>query len=380
MYDAIVIGGGVVGASAAYHLAKSGAATLLIDRHHEGRATDAGAGILSPATGGVNIDPAWFEFGVVCVDYYPTLIEQLRQEQAEDTGYGVCGQLTVAVSEDEIEPYQHTRQVIFERRRRRGIPAKDELYDVSSLEAQALFPALAPVHGALYYRNGARVDGRMLTSALLNAANSYGLLRKNSTVDRLEIQNSQISGVVADGETFSAGKIIIAGGAWSAHFGDQLGVHIPVEAQRGQIIHLSLPGTDTSTWPVIVAFHGHYIVPWADSRVVVGATRESGAGFHPVTTAAGMQEVFTEALQVAPGLAAAQFREIRVGLRPNTVDNLPVLGSVPGIDNLFLATGHGASGLQLGPYSGKLAADWARGQALETDISAFHISRFKATP
>ncbi len=376
MVDVIVIGGGVVGMSAAYHLARAGASPLLIDRHHVGRATDAGAGILSPATGGVNLPNSWFEFGLVCADYYPTLIDHLRQEQAQDTGYAVCGQITAAVSNDEIEPYQHARQVILERQARHGVPSKNDLYDISSEEAQKLFPPLAPTQGALYYRSGARVDGRLLTAALQNAAESYHLNQKYSAVEHLVIENSQITGVVVDGEMIRAGKIIIAGGAWSAAFGDQLGVQIPVEPQRGQIIHLSLPGIDTSAWPVVVSFHGHYMVAWDDSRVVVGATREPGAGFNPVTTAAGMQEVFGEALRVAPGLSGAQFREIRVGLRPSTVDNLPVLGNIPGISNLFLATGHGASGLQLGPYSGKLAADWALGQPLKTDISAFQITRF----
>ncbi|HVU15005.1 MAG TPA: FAD-dependent oxidoreductase, partial [Phototrophicaceae bacterium] len=378
MADVIVIGGGVVGMSAAYHLAKAGASTLLIDRHHAGRATDAGAGILSPATGGVNLPNSWFEFGVACADYYPALIDHLRREQAQDTGYAVCGQLTVAVSDDEIEPYQHARQVVLERQARRGIPAKDDLDDVSSEEAQRLFPPLAPTQGAFYYRSGARVDGRMLTAALQNAAETYQLMQKNSVVDCLIIENGQITGVVVDGETLRAGKFIIAGGAWSAAFGEQLGVQIPVKPQRGQIIHLSLPGIDTSAWPVITSFHGHYMVAWDDSRVVVGATREPGAGFDPVTTVAGMQEVLGEGLRVAPGLSGAQFREIRVGLRPSTVDNLPVLGGVPGISNLFVATGHGASGLQLGPYSGKLAADWALNLPLETGISAFAITRFGA--
>ncbi|MBX3064191.1 MAG: FAD-dependent oxidoreductase [Anaerolineae bacterium] len=376
MYDAIVIGGGIVGMSAAYHLVRGGAKTLLIDRHHEGRATDAGAGILAPATSGVTLDPAWFAFGVICVDYYPALIGQLRQEQDGDTGYAVCGKLTVAVSEDEIAPFQHAREVVWERQRRRGIPSSDDLYDVTSEQAQAIFPLLAPVHGAFYYRGGARVDGRMLTAALAKASASHHLEQKQSMVDRLIIEDGQVVGAVADGESFRAGKVIIAGGAWSRQFGDQLGVQIPVEPQRGQIVHLDLPDVDTSAFPVIVAFHGHYMVPWADHRIVVGATRETGSGFDPVTSAIGMQEVLGEALRVAPGLKSAQFREIRVGLRPNTIDNLPVLGEVPRIGNLFLSTGHGASGLQLGPYSGKLAADWALGQTLETDISAFRISRF----
>jgi D-amino-acid dehydrogenase len=83
-------------------------------------------------------------------------------------------------------------------------------------------------------------------------------------------------------------------------------------------------GTDTSGWPMISAFHHHYLVPWPDSRIVADATRETGSGFAPHTTSAGVREVLTEARRVAPGLASAEIREIRVGLRPLAADGLPV--------------------------------------------------------
>ncbi len=89
-----------------------------------------------------------------------------------------------------------------------------------------------------------------------------------------------------------------------------------------------------------------------------------------------LREVLDEALRVAPGLSSARLLEVRVGLRPNTLDNLPILGTVPDFQNVYLATGHGASGLQLGPYSGKLVADMIAGNPLEYDISGFHITRF----
>ncbi|HEU5016076.1 MAG TPA: FAD-dependent oxidoreductase, partial [Roseiflexaceae bacterium] len=132
----------------------------------------------------------------------------------------------------------------------------------------------------------------------------------------------------------------------------------------------------TSTWPVITPYHGHYMVAWPDSRVVVGATRETGSGFAPFTSVAGIHEVLSEALRVAPGLRDARLREVRVGLRPATPDGLPVLGHVPGRRNIVLATGHGPTGLQLGPFSGKIAADLMRGRAPEIDISAFDVTRF----
>jgi D-amino-acid dehydrogenase len=118
------------------------------------------------------------------------------------------------------------------------------------------------------------------------------------------------------------------------------------------------------------------MVPWDDSRVVVGATRETGSGFLPHATAAGVAEILADALRVAPGLAGAEIREIRVGLRPASRDGLPILGPVPAIANLLLATGHGSVGLQLGPYSGKVVAGMIAHGAAETEIGPFGLARF----
>jgi D-amino-acid dehydrogenase len=169
---------------------------------------------------------------------------------------------------------------------------------------------------------------------------------------------------------------VLAAGAWSKDLGRSLGLDIPVEPQRGQIVHLGLPGVDTSAWPIVLAFRGHYMVPWDDSRVVVGATRETGSGFLPHTTAAGVAEVLGEALRVAPGLAGAEIREIRVGLRPASRDGLPIVGPVPAVANLLLAIGHGAVGLQLGPYSGKVLAEMVAHGTAEADIGPFSLARF----
>jgi len=379
MYDAIVVGGGIVGMSTAYHLLCAGAKTLLVDRGDRGRATDAGAGIISPEMHGRGPD-AWFRFAVAAIDYYPALIARLQEEHGGDTGYARCGQLVVAVSEDELAPFEHIRRVMLGRQERYGFPSPHDLYDLSGSAARELFPPLAPIHNALYYRNAARVDGRLLTHALQQAAERRGLTIQRESVERLALQRGTVTGVVVAGATLTAGQVIIAGGAWSQAFGAQLGITIPVAPQRGQIIHLGLPGTDTTAWPMVSAFHGHYLVAWPDSRVAVGATRETGVGFQPHTTVAGVQEVLSEALRVAPGLAPAEIREIRVGLRPLTIDELPVLGPVPGVENVLLVTGHGPSGLTLGPYSGKVIAELALGQTATTELSAFHVTRFTAGP
>ncbi len=375
-YDAIVIGGGIVGTSAAYHLVRAGARTLLIDRRDKGRATDAGAGILSPATNTRDPDP-WQRLAAHAVGYYPGLIENLKAEQEGETGFAVCGMMIVAVSDDELEPFDVARRHIFSRRSRQGRPSAEDLYEISSEEARSRFPVLADVRGAVYYREAARVDGRLLTAALRRAAEASGLTARETGAEGLRIDNDAVTGVVTDAGAVSAAHVVIAGGAWSHAFGRQLGVQIPVEPQRGQIIHLGLPDTaDTSSWPIISAVRGHYMVPWPDNRVVVGATRETGSGFDARTSAAGVREVLGEALRVAPGLAAAEIREIRVGLRPYTQDLLPVLGDVPGRRNVYLATGHGPTGLQLGPYSGKLIADLILNRDLPVELDAYRITRF----
>lgn len=158
-YDAIVIGGGIIGLSTAYHLVCAGARTLLFDRKDPGRATDAGAGIIAPETNS-NESETWVDFGIRAGAYYPDFIRTLETEQDGDTGYAVCGQLKIAVSEDEIDPFETAKKRIFDRRDRRGTPSPEDLFEISSEDAQKQFPPLAPTRGALFYRHAARVDGR----------------------------------------------------------------------------------------------------------------------------------------------------------------------------------------------------------------------------
>ena len=369
-FDTIVIGGGIVGISAAEHLTRGGANTLLIDRADPGRATDAGAGIIDdPHSGTPSHDPMSV-FQRAAFDYYPTLIEHLHAAQSEDTGFAVCGEMIVAIDADEITH--------FEALKRYTADLEERILPLDADAARTKFPPLADVHGAVLFRHAARVDGRQLAAALKTSALQNGLTIKNAGVDQLVMRNGRVTGVLADGETIGAGRVIIAGGAWSA----QMSVNLPIAPLRGQIIHLHMPDQDTGAWPIVTAFHHHYIVCWPGGRVVVGATREHNAGFAVQPTLAGMLEVMGEALRVAPGLIGAQFLEVRVGLRPVAADGVPVVGTINGVDGVFVATGHGAVGLQLGPFSGKIAADWALGQPSPLDLRPFDPNRFsgKAGP
>ncbi len=374
MYDVIVVGGGVIGCAVAHYLVRAGARTLLLDRGDTGRATAAGAGILSPETN--TRDPeAWFEFAHQSVALYPALVQALEADAPGATGYARCGLLLVAATEDEVEPFERAAACIFERQRRRGEPSAADLREITPAEAQRLFPPLAPVRRALLHTGAARVDGRGLAQALWRVAEQQGLATRPVSVDRLARDGGRVTGVVVEGETLGAGAVVVAGGAWSPALGAQVGLDLPIAPQRGQIAHLRLTGQATEGWPVVNAFHGHYMVAWPGGRVVAGATRETGSGFAPYLTARGVGEVIREALRVAPGLAEAEVVETRVGLRPLSADGLPFLGPVPGAPGLFLATGHGPTGLTLGPLSGKVVAELALGQPSAIDISSFSVER-----
>ena len=364
-FDGIVVGGGVVGLSSAWHLVEAGVRTLLVDAGHAGRATDAGAGILSARRYGAAEDPHE-RFGAQAVGYYPQLVERLAAQGAGGTGYAVCGSLTVAVSGDELAALDRLRADLHRSQ-------ADGYAEVSPERARALFPPLAPLWGAIHCTRDARVDGRLFAAALRKAALAGGLEIRAAEVSALSLAQGAVRGVIIDGEAVPAGHVVLAAGAWSRGLGETVGLDIPVAPQRGQIVHLALP--DTTGWPIVRAFRDHYMVPWP-GRVVVGATRE-GVGFAPRSTLAGIMEVLSETVRVAPGLASASLAEVRVGLRPASPDGLPILGRAPGLANLHLATGHGAVGLQLGPFSGKVIADAIVSGDPGVDLTPFAPDRWR---
>ncbi len=169
--------------------------------------------------------------------------------------------------------------------------------------------------------------------------------------------------------------VLIAGGAWSDNIAATAGCTLDVVPQRGQIAHLGVDDPTVASWPVVAPLAHHYFLAFP-GRVVVGATRELGVGHDARLTASGVQQVLSDALGVAPGLADATLLEVRVGLRPLATRGYPHLGEIPGRERLFVATGHGASGLTLGPWSG-----WAvAGAALGDDRDTETLDRFRPDP
>lgn len=373
MAEVIVIGGGVVGQAAAYQLARDGVAVTLIDRADVGQATAAGAGIISPGTGALGEGPL-LPLASAAVAFYPELLAHLAEDGETDTGFAICGGLFVATNDAEAEQLPERFRAI-EARRAAGLRNIGEIALLNGREARRLFPPLADIPGAIHLSEIGRVNGRLLRDALRRAAVRRGATLIEGSAEIMQ-RGGRATGVrVADRE-LAADTVLVTGGAWTNALGDALGVALPVYPQRGQIVHLDLPGVVTTRWPVILGFHAHYLLAFPESRVVAGATRERESGYDPRMTAGGVHEALGEALRVAPGLAGAILHEVRIGLRPASPDGLPIVGAVPGFDNIFVATGHGASGLQLGPHSGAMIAGLAQARAAEVDLAPFAATRF----
>jgi D-amino-acid dehydrogenase len=371
--DVAIVGGGLLGWSAAYRLAKAGQRVLVADSLEEGTATNAGAGIIAPGTS-VRISPAGLLIGASAVQYYPQLLAELASDGEVNTGYATVGSLFVARNEEEAARLPDVQELMLERRAG-GMGNIGEVSLLSGAEAKELFPALSNLPGAIHATGSARVNGRLMRDSLRNGAERHGA---KIAIGRASVltDGARATGIEVAGEKYAAGQVLISGGAWSAAMGEKLGVSLPVHPQRGQIMHLEVRGTDTSAWPIIVGFHSHYILTFPTSRVVCGATREHESGFDPRLTAGGIEEVLREAFIVAEGLRSAALIEFRVGLRPFSQDEQPILGAVPGWDNLFVSTGHGPSGLQHGPVSSAAVVDVMLGNQPRFDLAAFSPARF----
>jgi D-amino-acid dehydrogenase len=361
----IVVGSGIVGASCAYAASSLGADVVLVDAARPGRATAAGAGIICPWSAQV-ADPAWCTLAYTAAREYPALTAGLAAAGETDVSYRQVGALALAGHGEDREQLRLALLA-----RRVAAPEIGEVAELSGAEAQRLFPPLRADAAAVYIGGAARVDGRQLAAALTSAAIRQGAVVRDGEA-RLAAGRGRVTGVYLGAELIEGDAVIAATGAWTRSFLREAGLEVPVEAQRGQIMHISLNGVDTSRWPVVLpGASGHYLLAFDGGRIVAGATREPGSGLDYRITPAGLAEVLSEALAVAPGLADGTYLETRVGFRPVGPGIRPLLGPVPGLDGLVIATGLGASGLTMGPLAGSLAAQAALGLAPAIDLEPY---------
>jgi glycine oxidase len=362
--DVLVLGGGVIGLTTAYFLAGEGARVALLDQGDFGQqASWAGAGIIPP--GNPERAPTPFDhLRAHSSAMYPALSRQLREETGLDNGYVVCGGLElldgVAVAEDEW--------------RSEGIVFRE--LDRESLHR--LEPGLAPgLSRAYHLPDMAQVRNPRHVKALLAGCRARGVdLRPNCAGRSLVLRGSRLEGVETDQGRLTAGRYLLATGAWTDPLLAQAGWRPGIRPVRGQIalLHTGTPGVR----PVLL--HGkRYLVPRTDGRVLVGATEEE-AGFDARPTAGGIAGLLAFAASLVPALAEAPLERCWAGLRPGSPDGMPFLGEVPGWANLYVAAGHFRAGIQLSPATGQVMTELLLGRPTTIPLDAFRLDRPPAPP
>ncbi|MBI4266504.1 MAG: FAD-dependent oxidoreductase, partial [Acidobacteria bacterium] len=159
--------------------------------------------------------------------------------------------------------------------------------------------------------------------------------------------------IVTSAGTSSADAVVIAAGSWSGAISIAPAPPAPVKPIRGQLLHLHFPQPPIAR--VVFSTSG-YLVPWQDGSVLVGATSED-VGFDESATVAGVRGLVDFARELLPAADRARFGEVRVGLRPETADELPVIGASSRMRGVYYATGHYRNGVLLAPLTAAMVAD-----------------------
>ncbi len=264
-------------------------------------------------------DPAYYALLSGGARYYAHLVAMLAEDGESDLGYAKVGGLYVPGTADELDATERRA-----RARAAEAPEAGSIERVSAADARKLFPPLRPDQPGLFISGGARVDGRRVAAAMQRAAAKRGARLVTGSAE-LMMRGGRVAGVVVNGETIEADTVVVAAGAWAPKLLEPAGVPLGVAPQRGQIIHLRSPGTDTAHWPILMPLSSHYLLAFEDSRVVVGASRETGAGFDYRFTAAGVAEVLNAALDVASVFARSpMIYALNLAARPASTISLSV--------------------------------------------------------
>ena len=367
--DVLIIGGGVIGLSIARELHKRGATKVtIIDRKTlASEASWAAAGMLAPNIE-TDSNSDFHRFGIESLELYPKFASELLEETGIDIELDRSGTLCVAFSEEERIELQET----YAGQQTRNV-AVDSL---SGDEVRRLEPSISEgVRAALFYKSDWQVENRKLIEALREFAQRSGInIVENAEVSELTTEGGRVVGARTSAGELRSDTTVIATGAWTSliKIGD-MSMPVSIKPIRGQMLSFSLR---ERLLRHVVYSHRGYLVPRNDGRILVGATVED-VGFDKTTNAEGIDELQHAAVEILPQLAKADIGETWAGLRPFADDGLPVLGNIPGWENVIVATAHYRNGILLAPKTGAIVADRIV-DGVESDfLKLFGIGRFE---
>ena len=375
--DVLVVGGGIIGLTSAYFLAKAGLRVEVIDRQEMGReASWAGAGILPPFGDPAGARTPLDALRAESVAGFANFSCELRERSGQNNGYRVCGGIEVLGADGEYAlPLWDAERFAYER-----IDGKA----LRTLEPHltAPLPSLSEAGGpggegsaAIYHLPGfAQVRNPWHMRALIAACESEGVtLTPGCHLAGWKPEAGRVRGVSdASGRLREAGTYLLANGAWAEPWLRPLGCELGIHPVRGQIV-LYRAAVGLSR---VILDGKRYLVPRGDGRILAGSTEEPEAGFVKATTPAGEADLRRFAESWLPDLAdSGVVEKTWAGLRPTSADGLPYIGPVPGQDGVFAAVGHGRAGIQLSLGTAHLLVARITGRSLPHYAGAFRLDR-----
>jgi glycine oxidase len=345
--DVIIVGGGVIGTSIAYYLAKRGQSVTLLERSQLSTEASAAAAGMLGAQSEMEDTGALFQWARQSRAMFPELSGELRELTGIDIGLVREGLLNVALSdvqEEELRAREKLQRA-----------AGEQAQWLSAAEATAIEPALSgATRGALYLPEDGQVDAPQLAAAFAQAAQVLGAkVQPFAQVQGLLTAQERVIGVLtADGPLYSD-HVVVAAGTWSGQLLGSIGIDLPMYPVKGECFSVRTPK------PLLkktLFSPGCYIVPKAGGRLVVGATVVPNSYDRKVSLS-GLAELMDRARGLMPLLGDAEWEKAWSGLRPQTADGLPYIGKVPTVEGLYTACGHYRNGILLSPITGSVMAD-----------------------
>ena len=356
--EVIIVGGGIIGMLTARELHKAGMDVLVIERGPlGGESSWAGGGIISP------LYPWRYSRSVnrlaeISKQIYPILAPQLQEESRIDCELVTSGLLFTGL-EDQQQAQQWAQEWSVE------LEVVSSAQQIHQIEPQIK----ASIDSGLWLPDIMQIRNPKLVKAMKGSFDALGIkYLEHTPVAELTIDAGAIKGVRTSSESFGAGKVIIASGAWSAGF-IRREQNIAVEPVKGQMIMFSgQPGMIRR----MVLSSGHYIIPRKDGRVLAGSTLER-TGFDKAITAEATVELRRAAVDIIPALGDMEIERQWAGLRPGTEQGIPYICTHPEIDGLYINAGHYRNGVVLGAASARLMAEMVLEQETSLDPAPYAL-------
>lgn len=370
MHDCLIVGGGVIGLSLAYELARRGGRVQLLERAKVGReASWAGAGILPPANRAAAVHPLE-QLRALSYELHPVWAERLREETGIDNGLRRCGGIYLARQTGEAASL-HAAQSFWQEEQIEAVRLTPD--DLEQLE-----PVLAPlvhigrVKAAYLLPGEMQIRNPHHLQALARACRLRGVdIVEHAEVEGFHQRGARIEGVATNRGTYRGERVCLASGAWTRQLLERLSLDNPIMPIRGQMV---LYGCERRPFSHVINEGPRYLVARDDGRVLAGSTEEE-VGYDKRTTEEGVGELQRFAGDLVPQLSADRVEKTWAGLRPGSFDGFPYVGPLANFDNLYVAAGHFRSGLFMSPGTAVVMAEVLRGEKPQIDLTPFRPGR-----